>query len=72
MLIPEIETQPLEVIQRYQEGRLQDTLAYLAARSPYYKRMFEEYRIRPEKIRTLYDLLYIPLSWNREFLIYNK
>ncbi|WP_298612171.1 phenylacetate--CoA ligase family protein [uncultured Odoribacter sp.] len=72
MLIPEIETQPLEVIQRYQEGRLQDTLAYLAARSPYYKRMFEEFRIRPEKIRTLEDLRYIPLTGKRELQIYNK
>lgn len=72
MLIPEIETQPLEVIKHYQEGRLRDTLCYLSTRSSYYKRLFEEQKIRPEKIRTLEDLQYVPWTGKSELQLYNK
>lgn len=72
MLIPEIETQPLEIIKHYQEGRLRDTLCYLSTRSPYYKRLFEEQKIRPEKIHTLEDLQYVPWTGKSELQLYNK
>lgn len=72
MLIPEIETQPLSVIKRYQEGRLQEALEYLSAYSPYYKRLFKENKIQAEKIRTLEDLQYIPLTGKRELQLYNQ
>ena len=66
MLIPEIETQPLDVIKHYQEGRLRETLNYLSVRSPYYRRLFAENKIQVEKIRGLEDLQYIPLTGKKE------
>lgn len=71
-LIPEIETQPLQVIKRYQEGRLREVLDYLAAASPYYRRLFDREKIQIEKIRTLEDLRYIPLTGKKELQLYNK
>lgn len=71
MLIPEIETQPLDVIKRYQEGRLRETLNYLSVRSPYYRRLFAENKIQVEKIRGLEDLQYIPLTGKKELQLYN-
>ena len=72
MFTPEIETQPLDVIKRYQEKRLRETLDYLAARSPYYRRMFKEEGIIPEKIVKLEDLRYIPLTGKKELQLYNS
>lgn len=71
MLIPEIETQPLDVIKRYQEGRLRELLDYLSVRSPYYRRLFAENKIQVEKIRGLEDLQYIPLTGKKELQLYN-
>ncbi len=72
MLVPEIETQPLDVIKRYQEGRLREVLEYLQARSPYYQRLFGEHKIQVEKIRTLEDLRYIPLTGKQELQLFNS
>lgn len=72
MLIPEIETQPLNVIKRYQERRLRGTLDYLSACSPYYRRLFAENKIQVEKIRVMEDLQYIPLTGKKELQLYNS
>lgn len=72
MFTPEIETQPLKVIKQYQEKRLRETLDYLAARSPYYRRMFATEKIAPEKITRLDDLRYIPLTGKKELQLYNS
>ncbi len=72
MDIPRIETQPLSVIKRYQEERLQELLPYLAAHSPYYRRMFEEEGIQPAQIRTLEDLQAIPLTGKQELQLFNE
>lgn len=72
MFTPEIETQPLNVIKRYQEKRLCEALDYLSAHSPYYRRMFEAEKIAPEKIRTLENLQYIPLTGKKELQLYNS
>ena len=71
MLIPEIETQPLDVIKHYQEGRLRETLNYLSVRSPYYRRLFAENKIQVEKIRGWEDLQYIPLTGKKQLQLYN-
>lgn len=72
MFTPEIETQPSDVIKRYQEKRLHEALDYLSAHSPYYRRMFETEKIAPEKIQTLEDLQYIPLTGKKELQLYNS
>lgn len=58
--IPEIEFAPLPQVRKFQAERMQETLAYLQARSPYYQRHFAQHHIDPSKIRRLEDLTYIP------------
>ena len=52
----DIEFQTREEIKRFQEELLQKQVAFLAAHSAYYQRVFEAEHIQPESIRTLEDL----------------
>jgi phenylacetate-CoA ligase len=61
-MIPEIEIQSTETIERFQEAELQKLMPYLALNSPYYRKLFEKEKINPEKIKKLSDLLSIPLT----------
>jgi phenylacetate-CoA ligase len=61
-LPPAIETQPLPVIKQFQEQKLAETLAYLAAHSPFYKRMFQKHLIRIQDIKRLEDLSCLPFT----------
>ena len=45
-----------ELIVAIQERRLRNTIDYVYAHSPFYQRMFDKCRIRPEDIRTSADL----------------
>jgi phenylacetate-CoA ligase len=45
-----------ELIAAIQERRLRDTINYVHARSPFYRRMFDKCGVRPEDIRTAADL----------------
>ena len=47
---PLIEYQPLDVIKKYQEVRLCETMEYLNAKSPFYSKMFNDNHIDIEKI----------------------
>ncbi len=58
---PEIETLPRERLRALQEQRLRRTLA-AAARSPFYRRLFEEAGVAVEAIRGLEDLGRLPLT----------
>jgi phenylacetate-CoA ligase len=62
MFIPEIEKKSITEIKSFQEGRLKETLYYLQRNSAYYKRVFEENLIDPDKINHLEDLLQIPVT----------
>lgn len=62
MKAPQIEFESLETIKRFQEEKLKTALQYLVSYSPYYKRLFTDYNIRIEDIRTLSDLAQIPLT----------
>jgi phenylacetate-CoA ligase len=59
---PEIERQPLDVIEKFQEKKLQVLLEYLHAKSPYYSRMFQKERIDIGKIKLLADLQHLPVT----------
>ena len=72
MNYPEIEFQPREVIRKYQDGRLQEAVAYLAAKSPFYQRMFSENHIDVAKIRTLGDLRCIPFTEKKDLQRHNQ
>ncbi|MBR7066882.1 MAG: AMP-binding protein [Bacteroidales bacterium] len=69
--VPEIEYRPLDEIRRYQEGRLRETLDYLALRSPYYRALFAREHIDPSKIRTLDDLRVIPFTTKEDLQRHN-
>jgi len=59
---PEIErTSPAE-IGAYQNLRLQEALTYLKERSPYYREVFVKNSIHTAKIKTVADLVHVPVT----------
>ena len=71
-MIPDIELQSHEVIERFQEAQLQKLIAYLADFSPYYKNLFKKEKIDPTKIKSLADLLHIPLTDKSHLQLFNN
>jgi len=71
MKAPQIEFEPLEMIQRFQEEKLKDALRYLHQHSPYYKRLFAKEKIDIASIRTLADLAKIPLTEKQDLQLFN-
>lgn len=59
---PEIQFASPTEIKTFQEERLREAIAYAAAKSPFYKRMFAETGIDPQSIRTIEDLRRLPLT----------
>lgn len=51
-----------DFIETIQNRRLRDTISYVATSSPFYKRMFSEYGLRPEDIETIEDLQKLPFT----------
>ncbi|SEO64203.1 phenylacetate--CoA ligase family protein [Propionispora vibrioides] len=49
-------------IDAVQELRLRHTLRYVQERSPFYRRLFKEYAIKAETIRTVTDLAQLPFT----------
>jgi phenylacetate-CoA ligase len=70
-VIPAIETQPREVIRRFQEEKLAIALDYLATYSPFYKRLLKKNRIDIRKIRKLEDLQTVPFSGKADLQQFN-
>ena len=67
----DIEFESAEAIKLYQEERLREQLAYLAAHSTYYKRIFNEANIDIASIRTIEDLQKIPFTEKSDLQRYN-
>ncbi|MBO7454805.1 MAG: phenylacetate--CoA ligase family protein, partial [Paludibacteraceae bacterium] len=67
----DIEFESIERIRAYQEELLRKQIAYLAAHSPYYRRMFAEHAIDPESIRTIADLQRLPFTEKADLQRYN-
>lgn len=59
-------------IRRFQEERLRETVAYVAAHSPYYKALFEREGIDPATIRTLDDLRRLPLTTKEDLQLHGE
>ncbi|CAZ96183.1 AMP-binding protein [Zobellia galactanivorans] len=70
-MIPEIEKASSEKIKAFQEEKLQELIAYIAEKSPYYKRVFKEHDIKVSDIRTLEDLAKLPVTTKEELQHYN-
>src|SRR5690554_4846882 len=71
-MIPEIEKASKAVIKTFQEEKLKETLQYLDENSPFYKRFFEENIIEVSEIKTLEDLLQIPVTTKDHLQQYNN
>lgn len=69
---PIIEYQPLDVIKKYQEVRLCETLEYLKAKSPFYSKMFADNHINIENIKTIESLQEIPFTEKKDLQMYNE
>lgn len=68
----DIEYASPQEITRYQEDLLRKQIAYLAAHSPYYKRMFARTGIDPESIQTIADLQRLPFTEKKDLQLYNE
>lgn len=69
---PEIQFLPREEIKIWQEGRLKEALAYLAAKSPFYRRLFAENSIDIDKITRLEDLRCIPVTTKKDLQLHGQ
>jgi phenylacetate-CoA ligase len=58
-------------IKAYQEKKLAETLAYVAARSPFYGELFAKEKISPAKIKHLEDLQQIPVTTKQDLQLRN-
>jgi len=70
--IPFIEYRPQAEIKRFQEEKLAEMLAYIHARSPFYKRMFQKHSVAIDKIKTLEDLQLIPFTTKQDLQLHNE
>ncbi len=61
-MIPKIELATIAEIKALQEQKLQEALAYVNAHSPYYQRLFAERDIDISQIKTLEDLVLLPVT----------
>ncbi|MDR2130066.1 MAG: AMP-binding protein [Odoribacteraceae bacterium] len=66
-----IEYRPLEEIKLFQEEKLREAIAYLALRSPFYRRLFREHRVDPGAIRRIEDLRRLPFTGKESLQRYN-
>ncbi|WP_261510209.1 phenylacetate--CoA ligase family protein [Chryseobacterium paludis] len=68
---PSIEKSDLQEIKAFQEEKLQELLAYLESKSPFYKKLFKENNISIHDIRSLEDLQKIPTTTKNDLQQYN-
>ena len=68
----ELHYRSTDEIRNFQNARLGETLAYLAAHSPFYRRLFAEHKIHIAQIRTLADLERIPVTTKQDLQQYNE
>ena len=70
-IIPAIETKSLSEIKLFQEQQLQETLAFVAQHSPFYKKRFTELGINVSSIKTLEDLQQLSVTTKDDLYNHN-
>ncbi|MFY9310694.1 MAG: AMP-binding protein [Bacteroidia bacterium] len=65
------ENMTLEELAAFQQAELQKLLVYLAANSPFYKKLFSKHNILPEKTITAEDFQKIPFTSKEDLQKYN-
>ncbi|MBQ7448229.1 MAG: AMP-binding protein [Paludibacteraceae bacterium] len=68
----DIEFEPIEKQQLFQEQLLKQQLNYIAAHSPYYQRVFRSNNIDIASIKTIADLQKLPFTEKRDLQLYNN
>lgn len=71
-MIPEIETAQADEIRILQEQKLTELISYLAAKSPFYQRLFKSNKINIAEIKKIEDLVKIPTSNKDDLQKYNE
>lgn len=61
-----------EEIRSFQNERLREALAYLAAHSPFYRRMFHDKDIEIESISAVEDLVRLPFTEKKDLQLHNS
>ena len=67
----DIEFESPAVIKAFQEQKLQEALAYLQAKSPYYERSFRENGVDVKAVRHLEDLTRLPFTEKKDLQLHN-
>lgn len=70
-MIPTIETAAANEIKRFQEQKLREAIAYVAAHSPFYQKRFAQARIAVSDIQTLEDLQKLPVTTKADLQQFN-
>lgn len=68
---PQLAYQSLSEQDTWQVQILKHQLVYLAAHSPFYKRLFKEHEVDISKINSLSDLQYLPTTSKTDMQLYN-
>ena len=71
-IVPDIERQPADVIKRFQEVKLREALRYVAAHSVFYRRLFREHGVDPERVHRIEDLTAIPFTEKSDLQLHNE
>ncbi|GAO42098.1 phenylacetate--CoA ligase family protein [Flavihumibacter petaseus] len=71
MYDPSIAFHDPAAIRQLQETKLQALIPYLAARSPFYRRLFEQHGIDPAGICKLEDLRHLPVTEKEDIQLHN-
>lgn len=70
-MIPEIEKASASEIKVFQEDKLKELIKYVGEKSPYYRRVFRNYKISPSDINSLEDLGKLPVTTKEDLQKYN-
>jgi phenylacetate-CoA ligase len=70
-MIPEIEKATAAEIKAFQEDKLKELISYVSEKSPYYRRVFRNYKISPSDISSLEDLAKLPVTTKEDLQQYN-
>lgn len=70
-MIPEIEKGTAAEIKAFQEVKLKEVITYVSEKSPYYRRVFRNYKISPSDINTLDDLARLPVTSKEDLQNHN-
>ena len=70
-MIPEIEQATSAEIETFQVEKLKELMAYVGQNSPYYRRVFKNFKIRSSDINSLEDLAKLPVTTKEDLQQYN-